>query len=327
MTTSKNLRIVFAGTPEFAAEHLSTLLDSNFNVVACYTQPDRPAGRGKKLQPSEVKKLAQSHNIPVCQPPSFKDQQALNELEQWQADIMIVVAYGLLLPEPVLQLPKLGCINVHGSILPKWRGAAPIQRAVLAGDKETGVTIMQMDKGLDTGDILHIERCQLSEEETSGSLYQKLQSIGPQALVNTLDKIANQNIIATPQDNSLATYAHKLNKQESLINWVDSAEEIERKIRGYQPWPVAHANFQDNIVKIWQAEVIYTENNTAPGTIIEVNKSGITIATSSNAIKITELQPAGKKSMKIVDFLNGRSDWVKLGSNLLLIANAEESHG
>ena len=316
----KKLNIIFAGTPEFAAKHLEYLIANNYNIVACYTQPDRPAGRGKKLQPSAVKQVALEHNIPVCQPQSLKTEDALTELASWNADLMIVVAYGLLLPKSALDTPTHGCINVHGSLLPKWRGAAPIQRSVLTGDTETGVTIMQMDVGLDTGDMLLIEKCEITNRDTSGSIYEKLQLIGPKALTSTVDKITAGDISPIKQDDALATYAHKLTKQEALINWTLSAIEIERHIRGYQPWPVAYTNFDGNTVKVWQAEVLDNANKVA-GEIISADKTGITVATSNGAIKITQLQPQGKKPMSAADFINGRADWVKPGNNLLVDAN------
>jgi methionyl-tRNA formyltransferase len=318
--TTKKLNIIFAGTPEFAAKHLEHLIANNYNIVACYTQPDRPAGRGKKLQPSAVKQVALENNIPVCQPQSLKDEEALTELSNWNADLMIVVAYGLLLPKAALDAPKHGCINVHGSLLPKWRGAAPIQRSVLAGDVETGVTIMQMDIGLDTGDMLLVEKCDITNQDTSGSIYEKLQIIGPKALLKTVDQIESAEITPIQQDNELATYAHKLTKQEALIDWTLSAIEIERNIRGYQPWPVAYTELSGNIVKVWQAEVISSSSKPA-GEIISADKSGITVSTSDGAIKITQLQPQGKKPMLVADFINGRADWVTLGSNLLVDAN------
>jgi methionyl-tRNA formyltransferase len=269
----------------------------------------------KKLQPSDVKKVAEANDIPVCQPESFKTEEALAELQTFSADLMIVVAYGLLLPKAVLDTPKFGCINVHGSILPKWRGAAPIQRAVLEGDTETGVTIMQMDVGLDTGDMLLIETCPITGEDTSGSIYHKLQNIGPQALVKAVEGIAGQTLSATKQDDSLATYAKKLTKQEAAIDWNEPATVIERKIRGYQPWPIAHTEFDGNVVKVWQAQVI--EGKGTPGTILSADKSGITVATGEQAIQITSLQPQGKKAMMAADFINGRADWVTPGTNLI----------
>lgn len=312
--TSSPLRIVFAGTPEFAAQHLSHLITENFNIVGCYTQPDRPAGRGKKLQPSAVKSVALEHDIPVFQPQTFKVEEAQQELAALNADLMIVVAYGLILPKAVLDTPKLGCINVHGSILPKWRGAAPIQRAVLTGDAQTGVTIMQMDIGLDTGDMLLIETCDIESSDTSGSVYEKLQQLGPKALVTAVNKIANNDIVAIKQDDNEATYAHKLTKEEAIINWSDSAEQIERNIRGYQPWPVATTQLAENTIKIWQANVVSESTSAAPGTILSADKNGIAIATGNGVLNIMQLQPPGKKPMSASDFVNGRGEWVVPGS-------------
>lgn len=312
--TSSPLRIVFAGTPEFAAQHLSHLITENFNIVGCYTQPDRPAGRGKKLQPSAVKSVALEHDIPVFQPQTFKVEEAQQELAELNADLMIVVAYGLILPKVVLDTPKLGCINVHGSILPKWRGAAPIQRAVLTGDAQTGVTIMQMDIGLDTGDMLLIETCDIESSDTSGSVYEKLQQLGPKALVTAVNKIANNDIVAIKQDDNEATYAHKLTKEEAIINWSDSAEQIERNIRGYQPWPVATTQLAENTIKIWQANVINESTDAAPGTILSADKNGISVATGNGILNILQLQPPGKKPMSASDFVNGRGEWVVPGS-------------
>lgn len=314
--SGKELRVIFAGTPEFAAKHLEVLIEHKYNVVACYTQPDRPSGRGKKLQPSAVKQIALENNIPVCQPLSLKNEDAQTELESWNADLMIVVAYGLLLPKAALDTPKFGCINVHGSILPKWRGAAPIQRSVLSGDKETGVTIMQMDVGLDTGDMLLIETCPITKEDTSGSIYTKLENIGPDALLKTVEQIAAGTVSAEKQNDELATYAHKLTKQEAEIDWSESAHIIDQKVRGYQPWPVAYTKIQDNAVKIWQVEIVESSSKPA-GEIISADKSGIVVAAGSNAIKIIQLQPPGKKAMTAADFLNGRQDWVTPGTNLL----------
>nr|WP_252731768.1 methionyl-tRNA formyltransferase [Psychrosphaera sp. F3M07] len=314
------MNIIFAGTPEFAAKHLEHLIANNYNIIACYTQPDRPAGRGKKLQPSAVKQIALEHNIPVCQPQSLKTDEALDELSAWNADLMIVVAYGLLLPKAALDAPKHGCINVHGSLLPKWRGAAPIQRSVLTGDAETGVTIMQMDVGLDTGDMLLVEKCDITDQDTSGSIYEKLQLIGPNALTKTVDQIAAGTTTPVKQNDALATYAHKLTKQEALIDWTLPANEVERAIRGYQPWPVAYTNLSGNTVKVLQAEIV-TFSDKPAGEIISADKTGITVATAKGAINITQLQPQGKKPMSVTDFINGRADWVKPGTNLLVDAN------
>nr|WP_275446887.1 methionyl-tRNA formyltransferase [Pseudoalteromonas sp. McH1-42] len=308
------MRIVFAGTPDFAAKHLAALIASHHDVVAVYSQPDRPAGRGKKLKASEVKTLALEHDLPVYQPQSLKSDDAQAELAALNADVMVVVAYGLLLPKAILDTPRLGCLNVHGSILPRWRGAAPIQRAIWAGDKETGVTIMQMDEGLDTGDMLHIATCPIDEDETSASLYNKLAELGPDALVATLDKLAAGTLNAEPQDDAQANYAKKLSKEEANIDWQLDALQIERNIRAFNPWPVCYTQMQGQTVKIWQAQVV--SNKGTPGQVLSADKNGITIACGEQALTITQLQPQGKKPMSAQDFLNGRSDWVAPGSQV-----------
>ncbi len=308
------LRIVFAGTPDFAARHLQALIDSEHEIVGVYSQPDRPAGRGKKLKASEVKELAIEHNLPVFQPQSLKSDAAQQELAALNADIMVVVAYGLLLPKDVLDTPKLGCINVHGSILPRWRGAAPIQRAIWAGDEQTGVTIMQMDEGLDTGDMLSISRCPIASDETSASLYAKLAELGPQALIETLANI--ESIQAQKQNDELANYAKKLSKQEALLDWQLDAVQLERNIRAFNPWPVSYTEMAGNTVKVWQAKVVAESG--VPGTILRADKTGIVIACATDALCITQLQPQGKKPMSCQDFLNGRASWVEVGSSLAI---------
>jgi len=308
------LRIVFAGTPDFAARHLAALIDSHHDVIAVYSQPDRPAGRGKKLKASEVKELALEHNIPVYQPENFKSDEAKAELAALNADVMVVVAYGLLLPKAVLDMPKFGCLNVHGSILPRWRGAAPIQRSIWAGDAETGVTIMQMDVGLDTGDMLHIVTCPIESTDTSASLYEKLAQTGPSALLETLEQVASGTTHPVKQDDAQANYAKKLSKEEAQIDWTMSAEQIERNIRAFNPWPVAFTHMQNHAVKIWQAEVDARSGDA--GKVLSADKSGVVIATGDKALRITLLQPEGKKPMSAQDFLNGRADWVAVGSSV-----------
>ncbi|GAA61678.1 methionyl-tRNA formyltransferase [Pseudoalteromonas sp. BSi20652] len=308
------LRIIFAGTPDFAARHLQALIQSEHQIVGVYSQPDRPAGRGKKLKASEVKALALEHNLPVFQPQSLKNDEALAELTSLNADIMIVVAYGLILPKAILEAPRLGCLNVHGSILPRWRGAAPIQRAIWAGDEQTGVTIMQMDEGLDTGDMLHISRCPISTTETSASLYTKLAELGPDALIETINKLANGEITPEPQNDELANYAKKLSKEEANIDWSMSALQIERNIRSFNPWPVCFTQMGGQTVKIYQAQVVLQLGD--PGQILSSDKNGVVVACGEHALCITQLQPQGKKPMAINDFLNGRSDWVTPGTIL-----------
>jgi len=311
---SKPLRIVFAGTPDFAAQHLDALIQSHHDVIAVYSQPDRPAGRGKKLKASEVKQLALTHDIPVYQPENFKSDEAKQQLADLDADIMVVVAYGLLLPKAVLETPKLGCINVHGSILPRWRGAAPIQRAIWAGDAETGVTIMQMDEGLDTGDMISIATCPIEAHDTSASLYSKLAELGPTALIDTLATIADGTANAEKQNDELANYAKKLSKDEANIDWQMPAQQIERNIRAFNPWPICFTQMQGNTVKVYAAELVNLDGNV--GEVLAADKTGITVATGEGALKITQLQPQGKKPMSVQDFLNGRADWVAVGSIL-----------
>ncbi|MCE4935710.1 methionyl-tRNA formyltransferase [Aliivibrio fischeri] len=313
---SKPLRIIFAGTPDFAARHLSALIDSHHEVIGVYTQPDRPAGRGKKLTASPVKELALEHNIPVFQPENFKSDEAKQELADQNADLMVVVAYGLLLPQAVLDTPKLGCINVHGSILPRWRGAAPIQRSIWAGDAETGVTIMQMDIGLDTGDMLKIATLPIEATDTSASMYDKLAELGPIALVDCLSDIADGSAIAQKQDDELANYAKKLSKEEAKIDWTMDAIAIERCVRAFNPWPMSHFSVEDKAIKVWQSRVESYTGNATPGTIIQADKTGIYVATGSDAIVFEQLQVPGKKAMGVQDILNSRKEWFEVGNTL-----------
>lgn len=315
----KKLNIIFAGTPDFAAQHLQALLQSNHNVIAVYTQPDKPAGRGKKLQASAVKQVAEQHNIPVYQPKSLRNAEAQTELQALNADVMVVVAYGLILPKAVLDVPRLGCLNVHGSILPRWRGAAPIQRAIWAGDKQTGVTIMQMNEGLDTGDMLHKVYCEISPTETSASLYHKLAELAPPALIEVLDELESGKFVPQVQDDSQSNYADKLSKEEAELNWQLSAAQLERNIRAFNPAPVAFLTLSQNTVeeriKIYAANVLPHQQQAA-GTVLAVEKNGIQIATAEGVLNITQLQPSGKKPMSVQDFLNGRADWFKVGAML-----------
>ncbi len=313
---SKPLRIIFAGTPDFAARHLTALLSSEHDVIAVYTQPDRPAGRGKKLTASPVKSIALENSIAVYQPENFKSEQSKQQLADLKADIMVVVAYGLLLPQAVLDTPELGCINVHGSILPRWRGAAPIQRSIWAGDQETGVTIMQMDIGLDTGDMLNIATLPIEPNDTSDSMYHKLAELGPQALLGCLANIANANITAIKQDDSLASYAKKLSKEEARIDWTQNADFIERCVRAFNPWPVSYFTIAGHNIKVWQSRVEASSASEEAGTILKADKSGIYIATAKNTLVLEQIQLPGKKAMPVQDVLNSRSDWFKTGNKL-----------
>lgn len=312
------MRIIFAGTPEFAAGHLAALLNAaEHEVVAVYTQPDRPAGRGKKLQASAVKKLALEHGLPVEQPISLKDTDAQAQLASYHADVMVVVAYGLILPEAVLRLPTYGCINVHGSLLPRWRGAAPIQRAIWAGDSHAGVAIMQMEAGLDTGPVLLEKSLAIAPDETSASLYEKLAELGPSALLESLHDLPQQLSQAKVQDERLVTYAHKLSKEEAQLDWQQPARVLERWVRAFNPWPIAWLqSITGETLKIWRSELAPGAKGAEPGTILQADNKGIVIQTREQALKILELQPAGKKPMPAAAFLNGRAEHFPVGQQL-----------
>ena len=310
------LKLIFAGTPDFAARHLAALLSSDHEVVAVYTQPDKPAGRGQKLTASPVKELALAHDLPVYQPASLRNEEAQAELAALGADLMVVVAYGLILPKVVLDTPRLGCINVHGSLLPRWRGAAPIQRSIWAGDAETGVTIMQMDVGLDTGAMIRKMSCPIAADETSASLYDKLAELGPQALVDTIDAMAAGDTAAEAQDDALANYAEKLSKEEARIDWSMEAVAIERCIRAFNPWPISWFEVADQTVKVWQAEVITQDHGQRAGTLLKADKQGIDVATGKGVLRLLTLQPPGKKAMSVTDLLNSRRDWFEPGTQL-----------
>jgi methionyl-tRNA formyltransferase len=311
---TRSLNIVFAGTPDFAARHLAALVSQGeHNIIAVYTQPDRPAGRGKQLQASEVKALAMLCDIPVYQPISLKTPEAQAELAALKPDLMVVVAYGLLLPQAVLDIPRIGCINVHGSILPRWRGAAPIQRAIEAGDKETGVTIMHMDAGLDTGPMLLISRCAIADDETSASLYDKLAQLGPIALQKVLAEIANDTAQSEAQDDAQSTYAKKIDKAEAEINWQEPATTIAQRIRAFNPAPVAFTLLDGERLKLWQAQAnghAHATNEThtcQPGEIIRADKNGVVIAAGQGSVVVTQLQLPGGKALPVQDILNGHA--------------------
>ncbi len=307
------MRIVFAGTPDFAVPTLKMLLQSGHEVCAVYSQPDRPAGRGRKLTASPVKVVAEEAGVPVFQPVNFKadaDQQDLKDLD---ADLMVVVAYGLILPQTVLDTPRLGCVNVHASLLPRWRGAAPIQRALMAGDRETGVTIMQIVKKLDAGDMLHKEVCPIDDQITAGELHDRLALLGAQGLEKILPQIEKQTLTPEPQDESLATYAEKLSKKEAELDWRFPAELLNRKIRGLNPWPVAQTAYKGKALRIWRAEVIDEPVDAAPGQVLLRDKQ-VDVATGSGLLRLQEVQLPGGKRLDIQAFLNAHDlAGVKLG--------------
>lgn len=303
----KPLRIIFAGTPDFAAVALKALLDSPHEVVAVYTQPDRPAGRGRKLKPGPVKALALQHNIPVCQPMSLKAEQEQDELKKWQADVMVVAAYGLILPEAVLRIPRHGCLNIHASLLPRWRGAAPIQRAILAGDEETGVTIMQMDVGLDTGDMLLKETCPIETSDTAQSLHDRLADIGASTLLKVLNLLPD-GLQPEPQDENQSCYAKKLDKAEARLDWNQPARQLARQVQAFNPWPVAQTRLDDKVIRVWQAEPFATQTHAKPGTLLKSDKTGFDVACAQGILHITLLQLPGGKAMDAAALLNGHPD-------------------
>ncbi|CBL47349.1 Methionyl-tRNA formyltransferase [gamma proteobacterium HdN1] len=307
------LKIVFAGTPDFAAtilEALLTQVPASNPIIACYTQPDRPAGRGRKLSASPVKVLAESHQIPVFQPLNFRDPAAIDALAELQPDLMIVVAYGLILPQRVLDIPRYGCINVHASLLPRWRGAAPIQRALMAGDAETGVTLMQMEAGLDTGPMLSKVHTPILDTDTSASLHDRLATLGAQAMVDLLKNFPESGIFAaTRQNDHEACYAQKLHKDESLLDWTQPASALCQQIRGLNPWPVAGSQLGGETVRIWNATAKPETSRApqAPGTILQADASGIEVSTGEGSLVLTELQLPGGKALSAAQLLNSRS--------------------
>lgn len=307
-------RILFAGTPEFSVAPLQALLDSEHDVVGVYTQPDRPAGRGRKLTPSPVKQLALAHQLPVEQPESLKATEAQAILASYQADLMIVVAYGLLLPPAVLATPKLGCLNIHASLLPRWRGAAPIQRAIAAGDSVTGITIMQMDAGLDTGAMLYKAELNIQADDTAQTLHDKLAPLGAQALLTTLAQLPS--LTPEVQDDQQACYAAKLTKAEAQLNWQQSAKDLVRQIHAFNPWPMAFSLLDEQPLRLLNAEVVTAETaHTAettrtsgqPGEIVHLDKDGLYVACGEGQVRLTQVQPAGKKAMRAYDFAQARN--------------------
>lgn len=300
--------IIFAGTPAFADVSLNALLAAGHQIIAVYTQPDKPAGRGQKLVPSAVKQTALAHGIPIMQPKTLRDPAAQAELAALNADLMIVAAYGLILPQAVLDTPRLGCINIHGSLLPRWRGAAPIQRAILAGDDTTGITIMQMEAGLDTGPMLYTLACPITQQDTGSSLHDKMAQLGAEALLKTLVNLPHYLTQAEKQNDSLACYADKIQKSEAQINWQQSADIIARKIRAFNAWPVAYCMVQEQTLRIWQAEVVNQEiNKYQPGQIIAANKQGIDVATGCGILRLLSLQLPNQKTLSTTEILNGRA--------------------
>lgn len=300
------LSIVFAGTPEFSVPALEALAASAHRVVAVYTQPDRPAGRGQQLAMSAVKQCALRHSLPVEQPPTLRDPEAVERLAALRPDVMVVVAYGLILPANVLAIPRLGCVNIHASLLPRWRGAAPIHRALLAGDEVTGVTIMQMDAGLDTGPMLIERATPIESTDTSGTLHDRLAQMGADALREALEGISNGTLTPRAQPAEGATYAAKIRKEEARIDWTRTAIEIDRQVRAFNPWPVAETRWNGQQLRIWQATAIDEACNAAPGTIIGGGADGIRVATGAGILNMKRVQLAGRKAVSAAEYLNAQ---------------------
>ncbi|MES2604523.1 MAG: methionyl-tRNA formyltransferase, partial [Pseudomonadota bacterium] len=288
------LRIVFAGTPDFAASHLEALISGGFQVVSAYSQPDRPTGRGKKLLLTPVKAIAETHGIPVNQPLSLTDPEALATLSAYAPDVMVVVAYGLLLPRSVLALPRYGCLNVHASLLPRWRGAAPIERAILAGDNESGVCIMQMEAGLDTGPVLKAVRTPIQSDDSSASLGARLQQLGCEALIEVLHALPGGTLQAQPQDSALATYARKLQKEEAKIDWAQDASTIHNQVRALYPRSPAWCLHQDKRVRLIRTQVTTDSTKAVPGTVLGVSAAALKIACGNGVLEVFDVQTEGK---------------------------------
>jgi methionyl-tRNA formyltransferase len=301
------LNIVYAGTPEFAVPALRALVEAGHRVVAVYTQPDRPAGRGRKLRPSPVKGAATALDIEVRQPQTLRDAEAQAQLRALAPDLMVVAAYGLILPAEVLAVPRLGCVNIHASLLPRWRGAAPIQRAVLAGDAQTGVTIMQMDEGLDTGAMLSCSQTPITSEDTAGTVHDRLARLGAEALLEVLPALDAGTLRGEPQDEARASYARKLSKDEAAIDWSLPAVQIARQIQAFNPWPVAETRFRGQPLKLLEARVTDQAATAPPGTPLAETREGIDIATGDGVLRVLRLQVAGRRAQSAAEFVNGRS--------------------
>lgn len=311
------MRVVFAGTPDFAAASLRALLDAGHDVAAVYTQPDRPSGRGRRAQPGPVSRLAQDYGIALEQPASLRKTDARARLASYEPEVMVVAAYGLILPQAVLEIPEHGCLNVHASLLPRWRGAAPIQWAIASGDTETGITIMQMDAGLDTGDILLTRRLTIQPDETGGSLHDRLAPLGGEALLEALEQLQGGTLRAKPQDTQHASYARKLERDDSPVDWQLSAAAIARRIRAFNPWPVCTTRIGDTTIKLLFAEAVNDEAATqAPGTVIERNRDGALIQCGEGILKLTRLQLAGGKPQSVGDLINGGKPLLEPGQRL-----------
>lgn len=316
------IKIIFAGTPEFALSALRLLIDSPYEICAIYTQPDRPAGRGQKLVASPIKTAALAYNLPVYQPLTLKDPVVQGQFRELAADLFVDVAYGLLIPAAILEMPKFGCINIHPSLLPRWRGAAPLPRAIMAGDNVTGVTIMQMDRGLDTGDIYKQTTIPIENNDTTAILRDRCADIGARLLLEVIDEIVTGTAKTTAQDHQKSTYADKVSKEEGIIDWRKSAVAIERVIRAFIPWPVAHTKIDDQYIRVWQAEIKdeqgreQVDNLNSPGTIVRVDNNSIDVATGDGVLSLLKLQFSGKKPLQVSEIIKGRQKLFVVGKKL-----------
>lgn len=313
------MRIIFAGTPDFAASHFEFLLKQNdYSVVGAFTQPDRPSGRGRKLKQSPVKKIAETNQIRVFQPISFLDGSSVKMVQELQADLMVVAAYGLILPSTVLKTPRFGCINVHASLLPRWRGAAPIQRCIEAGDSETGISIMQMDEGLDTGDILATSRCAIAPDDNTESISRKLIDLGGPVLLDSIKLISQGLSVGVPQNDSLSCYADKIQKHEAHINWSSHASIIERKIRAFNPSPGAYSIIDGKRIKIFTANALHKKPTKPPGMIDNISKFGLEVSCGLGTIVIEKMQLEGKSSMHFQEVFKSNTDFFRIGQRFEL---------
>ena len=310
------VRLVFAGTPDFAATALRALIAAGHTIVGVYSQPDRPAGRGRKLQPSPVKQVALDHEIPVFQPETLKTAEAQKQLADLKPDVMIVAAYGLILPKAVLDIPTHGCLNIHASLLPRWRGAAPIQRAIAAGDAETGITIMQMDEGLDTGAMLLKSLTAIDTSDTGGSLHDRLAELGGKAIIEALELLKKGELTGEPQNDDLACYASKLSKTEGHIDWATDATAIERLVRAFNPWPGTYTDLGDQRIRIHEARALVTDSDAFPGTVVHRDRDGIDIACGNGTLRITRLQLPGSRAQSVNDLINGGKELLMPGQEL-----------
>ncbi len=300
------LKLIYAGTPEFALPALAALLAGPHRVVAVYSQPDRPAGRGRKLAPSPVKRMALEHDLPVCQPENFKSAESVDALRDHGADLMIVAAYGLILPPAVLAAPRLGCLNIHASLLPRWRGASPIQHALLAGDSQSGITLMKMSAGLDCGDIVARRRIAIADDWSAAELHDALAPLGAEMLTEVLDDIEPRLAAAEPQDESLATYAPRLTKAQAEVDWGKPAPQLEREVRAYNPWPVSFTSLDGDNLRLWRAKAVGADVSGAPGEVSVHDRDGVCVACGEGTLRVTELQFAGRKRVSAAQALDFR---------------------